>query len=144
MLVLGNLADGERIQARRVAEETGVPQAFLHKIVADLVKAGLVRTYSGPGGGLSLARPAVSINMLQILEAIDGPVCLNVCLIRPKECPRDSICPAHGFWGRLQATVVQQLRDATLDTLVAEAYELQRQPRHAEIAYLLPVSASAD
>lgn len=112
--------------------------AFLHKIVRDLVRAGLVRTYPGPSGGLELGRPAATINLLGILEAIDGPVCLNMCLLRPKECSRDLICPAHRFWGRLQAKVVQEMEDATLDSLVAEASELKRRPQRPDLPYLFP------
>ncbi len=138
MLELGALPDGQRAHAHRIAEKTGVPLAFLRKIVLDLVKAGLARTYPGPTGGLRLAQPSADINVLQILEAADGPICFNSCLLRPKECPRDLICPAHGFWGRLQATVIHRLQSAKLDALVAEAGELKSAPRRPDIAYVYP------
>ncbi len=143
MLELGQLDEGQRLPAGQVAAATGVPQPFLHKIVADLVEVGLIRTYLGPGGGLALARPAAGISMLDIVEAIEGPVCLNTCLIRPQECTRDVVCPAHGFWAGLQAEVASRLRGARLDRLVAEARRLKRRPRAAEFWPPLPKDAEA-
>ena len=130
LLDLAEQPDGEWVPTPGIARRMLIPPQFLHKITADLVKAGLVCTFPGPTGGLALARPAHTINLLQVLEAIDGPVCLNVCLLRPQECPRDRICPAHTFWGRLQASIMLQLRAATLDVLVFEAHALrERRPQ---------------
>ncbi len=133
MLELGDHANKQRVPASQVAEQTGVPLAFLRKIVADLAKVGLVRAYSGPAGGLELGRPAEGINLLHVLEAIEGPVCLNICMLRAHECPRDQVCPVHNFLGRLQANIIQQLKEATLDKLVAEKRELEQQPGRPNI-----------
>ena len=138
MLDLGGQPAGEWARAQDIARRMSVPRAFLHKITVDLVKAHLVRTFPGPTGGLALTRAASEINLLQVLEAIDGPVCLNMCLLRPRECPRDLICPAHTFWGRLQASLIQQLQSARLDVLVAEAQHLQHQPARPTVPYILP------
>ncbi len=126
MLELGDKTNsGHRVPALLVAQKAGIPLAFLRKIVADLVKAGLVRTYSGPSGGLELAQPAANINLAHIIEAIEGPICLNICLLRANECPRDKVCPVHNVLGRLQANIIQQLQEVTLDKLVAEGRDLQ-------------------
>jgi Rrf2 family protein len=139
MLELGDRADnGQRMPATQVAQKAGIPLAFLRKIVLDLTRVGLVRAYSGPTGGLMLAQPAETINLVHILEAIEGPICLNTCLVRPNECPRDQICPVHGFLGELQTTLIQKLREATLDKLVAEKRELEHQPRRSNIQITLP------
>jgi len=134
MLELGDKAEkGQRVPATQIAEKASIPLAFLRKIAVDLVRAGLVLTYSGPNGGLTLAQPVASINLVHILEAIEGPICLNTCLVRPKECPRDHICPAHGFLGRLQTNLIQQLQEATLDKLVAEKRELEHKTQRLNI-----------
>jgi Rrf2 family protein len=137
MLALSEQTEGAWASTAAIARAMGVPQPFLHKITADMVRAGLVQTRPGPTGGLALARPASQINLRQILETIDGPICLNVCLRRPHECPRDTICPAHGFWGRLQATIVRELQHATLDTLAVEAQRLKSRPRRESQSILL-------
>jgi Rrf2 family protein len=136
MLELGSLPPGQHLPAGDIALRTDVPKTFLHKIVADLVKAGLARTYKGSSGGLGLVRAAESISMLDIVEAVDGPVCLNQCLLQPAECPRDSICPAHTFWGNLQMVVLTHLREATLDRLLAELNNPERRPARSEIPYV--------
>jgi Rrf2 family iron-sulfur cluster assembly transcriptional regulator len=138
MLELG-LHDSEQLlSAVELTEYAEVSKAFLHKIVADLAKAGLVVTYKGPAGGIALAQPPAEISMLNVLAAVDGPVCLNTCLLRPSECPRDTLCPAHLFWGRLQSIVMSELAKATLDKLVAQARALKEgQEWPANVSYVL-------
>lgn len=128
------------MSARRVSARTAVPKAFLHKITADLVRANLIMTQTGPTGGLALQNECREINMLHIVEAIEGPVCLNICLLRPNECNRDRICPGHDVWGRLQLMVVHQLQSTNLADLVVEAHNLKKNPRpiDADIPYLYP------
>ncbi len=139
MIELGQRTEDANVTAREISRRTAVPKAFLHKIVADLAKASLVRTYSGSLGGLSLAQPAANITALQIIEAIEGPICINVCLLRPHECPRDLVCPAHSLWGRLQAMVITELQQTTLAQLVIEAKNLKQRPqRSGTIPYLFP------
>lgn len=125
LIELGQCPPQTLLNTRLIAKKTGVPKAFLHKITADLVKATLIQTTFGPAGGLHLARPPQDITMFQIVEAIEGPLVLNICLLRPHECPRDRICPAHGFWGNLQATICQQLQTTTLASLIGEAQQLK-------------------
>lgn len=137
MIELG-LHEGEFMSAQRLSARTDVPKSFLHKISVDLSRADLVRTQAGPRGGLTLGRPTAQINMLQIVEAVNGPICLNVCLIRPQECKRDRYCPGHDFWGRIQLSLVQQLEAATLAQLVKEAQELSKKPRSREMRSHIP------
>ena len=138
MLELGLHDSDEPLSAAELTERAEVSKAFLHKIVADLVKAGQVVTYKGPAGGIVLARPPAEVSMLDILEAVDGPVCLNTCLLHPNECPRDTHCPAHLFWGRLQSMVINELKRATLDKLVMQARALKTgQERPVTISYVL-------
>ena len=141
MVELGNRESDQPLPARTVAQRTGVPQPFLHKIVTALVKEGLVSSFPGPNGGLKLNRPTDQINLRQILEAVEGPLCVNVCLLRPGECPRDITCPVHGFWGRLQTSIMQQLQDATLDKLIAEAQLLRQSPSRPDIPYVYPTDS---
>jgi Rrf2 family protein len=135
MLELGEHGDDNRVSAKLVARRTGVPKSFLYKISADLVKAGLARTFAGASGGMSLAKPAHDITMRDIVEAMEGPICLNMCLIRPGECPRDQVCPAHGFWGELQSSVLAQMEAATLDQLVAEAKTLKHARQQNQVTF---------
>ncbi|MBK7897049.1 MAG: Rrf2 family transcriptional regulator [Candidatus Promineifilaceae bacterium] len=135
MIELGMQPEGAYLSARRVSSRTAVPKAFLHKITADLVRAGLILTQTGPSGGLALQKPSNQINLLDVVEAIEGPVCLNICLTRPQECNRDRFCPGHEVWGRLQMMVVAELRNSVLADLVLEARRLQKNPRTALVDF---------
>lgn len=138
MIELGMQPEGAFLSARRVSSRTAVPKAFLHKITADLVRANLIMTQTGPTGGLALQKSCAQITLLHVVEAIEGPICLNVCLIRPQECNRDRICPGHEVWGRLQLMVVDELRSTILADLVQEAKRLKKNPRPvlANFSYL--------
>lgn len=142
MIELGLQPQGTYLSARRVSVRTAVPKAFLHKITADLVRADLITTQTGPTGGLALQKEPDTINLLDIVQAIDGPVCLNICLVRPQECNRDRFCPGHEVWGRLQLLVVAELQKTNLAALVVEARRLQRNPRAKLVDF--PYLYSAD
>jgi DNA-binding IscR family transcriptional regulator len=62
--------------------------------------------------------------MRQIIEAMDGPIALNTCLILPGECPRESICPIHEVWVKTQENLLASLESITLADLVARGKEL--------------------
>jgi Rrf2 family protein len=83
--------------------------------------SGLVNTQRGAGGGVSLARPAAEISLLEVVEAIDGPVRLNRCAFEPGACPRDSFCPVHGIWAKAQAELTGLLSNTTFDELATAA-----------------------
>src|SRR5512146_1111192 len=63
-----------------ISEEYKIPRSFLAKILQKLVKAKIVRSYRGVKGGFSLAKQARDITLLEVLEAIEGKICINVCL----------------------------------------------------------------
>jgi Rrf2 family protein len=68
-----------RHSAASLSAETGVPLATTQKLVKALVHGGLLRSTRGAGGGVSLARPAVTISMADIVEAIEGPIAMTAC-----------------------------------------------------------------
>ena len=80
---------------REIAKAQFVPQEYLAKILQRLAKAGIVTTHRGVGGGISLARAPEKITLMDVIEAIEGPVALNRCFVRPGECPRESYCAMH-------------------------------------------------
>ena len=123
ILDLAALPDGERASTQEIAERQDIPAPFLAKIISQLSLSGLVNTHRGAGGGVRLARPASEINLLQVIEALDGPVRLNRCVLDPGVCPRDQTCPVHRVWARAQEHLVTALNDTTFDVLASEAVE---------------------
>lgn len=103
-----------RIQARQ-----DIPGPYLAKVVQALARAGLVRTRPGARGGVSLGLPASLVTLLQVIEAVEGPIQLNRCVTGPGACPRDEVCPVHPVWLRVQALLRRELDAVTLAALAA-------------------------
>lgn len=62
------------VASHTIAQSRGIPERFLLKVLKPLVSARVLLSIKGPNGGYRLARPASDINMLEILEAVDGPI----------------------------------------------------------------------
>jgi len=71
---LAEHANGTPIQGREVAESCGIPSGHLLKILQQLVRAQILSSERGPAGGFVLRKPAGEITLLEIIEAIEGPI----------------------------------------------------------------------
>lgn len=126
VLHLASQPDGKISLVNEISEAQDVPRSYLSKIMQHLTKAGLVRSRRGAKGGSSLAKPANQITLREVIEAIEGPIYLNVCLIKKGECPRDEVCPVHPVWKEAQRRLFEVLESKTMADLVIEAEELHR------------------
>ena len=115
---LASLPKDTRASTSEIADRQNIPAPFLAKIISQLSLSGLVSTYRGSGGGVSLARPAAEISLLQVIEALDGPLRLNRCAIEPDACPRNGRCPVHHVWAQAQTDLTNLLNGTTFDDLV--------------------------
>lgn len=121
---LGCLADtGSRFEmARQVADCTGIPLPYLSKVLNALAKAGLVEAKRGYQGGFRLRRPAGSISLLEVADAVEGPGWRSTCLLSLESCHDEDPCPAHAFWSGLRLQI-----EAELDRLkVRDMAEFER------------------
>ena len=100
---------GAMVRTEELTRTTQVSKAYLAKIIQLLSRAGLVQTQQGPRGGVRLRRDPEAITLREMVEAVEGPIFLNRCLIRPGECARDSFCTVHPVWGRIQAVLMREL-----------------------------------
>ena len=66
--------DGQVVASHLTALAHDIPEKFLLKVLHPLAKAGILYSVKGPNGGYRLARPANEITMLEIVEAVDGPI----------------------------------------------------------------------
>ena len=110
---------GEISSLHEVGVEQDIPESFLAKIFQNLVHADLVVSQRGAHGGFSLARPAAAITVREVVEAIDGPIALNGCVLRPGDCRRSGDCRMHEVWVLAQERMMDVLDEVTLDDLVA-------------------------
>ena len=106
-----------------------IPETFLAKIFQRLSKAGVLRSSRGSKGGFSLGKPAGSITMREVIEAIDGPIALNRCLRREGECEEDEICPIYHVWSKAQQQLLEILDRTTVEDLVTEMIRNEKKRR---------------
>jgi Rrf2 family protein len=99
-----------KISTAEIALKMKIPPSYLAKNMSQLSIAGMIQTARGAHGGVMLARPAESISMLEVVEAIDGPVRLNECTTNPEKCEFGQDCPIHVVWCMTQAELVEKLR----------------------------------
>ncbi len=118
MMDVASLGEGATALTHEVASRQKLPAAFLAKIVLSLTQAGLLRSFRGAGGGIALSRPAGEITLLQVVEAVDGPIAVNSCVLWPEECCRGGECAVHRVWCEAQSLLVEHLTGITLASLV--------------------------
>lgn len=118
MLYLARLEPNQRAATSQIAEKMEIPPSFLAKIISQLSIAGLIHTSRGARGGVSLARKPEDISLLDVVEAIDGPITLNDCVVDPGICTFGDSCPIHSVWVEAQANLVRKLRESTFDKLL--------------------------
>lgn len=109
-----------------ISEVQEVPKSYLSKIMQHLVRAGLVKSRRGAKGGFVLARPADQITLRQTIEALEGPIHLNICLIKKGECHRDDLCPVHPVWKEAQRVLIEVLDSKTMADLVRDAEVIKK------------------
>jgi Rrf2 family protein len=119
MIHLGSLPDGASASKDDIAKAARIPPSFTAKILNKLVTAKVLRSARGVGGGFALSRPASEINLLEIVEAIEGPLQLNTCSPDPERCTLSHDCPASTVWVEVQARMSDLMRSTQLEALVS-------------------------
>jgi Rrf2 family protein len=100
-----------------LAEAAECPQQFLSKVLQSLTRAGLVVSHRGNTGGFELPVSRQEVTLLDVVEAIEGPVRLNLCLTSEEVCVRRGSCPAHPVWEEAQRAMLEVLRRSTIRSL---------------------------
>jgi Rrf2 family protein len=93
-----------------ISKGKSVPKSFLAKILQKLTKASIVTSYRGVKGGFELARPPKNITLLDVIEAIQGPVAMNVCALDEAMCDFSSSCAIHPVWIEIRREVEKILK----------------------------------
>ena len=109
-----------------ICQEQKLPRQYMLKIFAALGRAGFVRGNRGRGGGYALARAPGEISILDIIQAIEGPLALNFCQNRPSQCRWNNSnhkCQVRPMWDELQAITTKKLGEFHLDRVLLAADE---------------------
>jgi Rrf2 family protein len=121
MIHLAGLPPRSTVRQSELSKATAVSGHFLSKVLQQLVRARLIRSQRGSGGGYFLAVASQSVSLLDVVQAIEGPVRLNQCIEEGPTCERKSWCPAHQVWAEAQAAIVTVLGGATVASLASVA-----------------------
>lgn len=125
MVYLAALAPGETASIGEIAERQEIPEPFLRKIIQDLAHAELVVSNRGVFGGVRLASSAKEITLLDVIEAIEGPIYVNKCLMSSYTCNLLKTCPVHRVWREAGQKLAEILRSKSLEELAQEQRMLQ-------------------
>ncbi len=117
IMYLANIGSDQKAATSQIAEEQDIPLSFLAKIIAQLSVAGLLQTMRGARGGVSLSRDPNEINLLEVVEAIDGPIYLNQCVNGNYECTLED-CPLSTVWHEAQADLIKRLKSTDFGQFV--------------------------
>lgn len=118
MVRLARDSDGDAVSTRLLAREEGVSYQLACKLMQQLHAAGLVESSMGPKGGFRLCREPAEISVQEVIEAIQGPLRLNRCLLSRDACPRGDGCPVRAKMGELQSQMDEYLGGVALEELV--------------------------
>jgi Rrf2 family protein len=100
-----------RLPGRALAETVGTTTPFIAQVMGPMVRAGLVTSRPGPAGGYALTPGAGSASVLDIIEAVEGPIKSNRCVLVGGPCGAD-VCSVHQAWLEARAALEASLRRA--------------------------------
>jgi Rrf2 family protein len=112
--------DVSPVPAAAIGEAMKIPTGFLQQVLRELQQAGLVTSRPGPSGGYGLAHPAGEITVLEIVEALEGPLRTAVCALRGGPCHWDDVCALHWVWSSARDALCDELAGATLERVAAD------------------------
>ena len=101
----------------QIAEAGNLPRDFLAKILKELTRAQIIRAFQGVQGGYQLAKTPNKINVLEVIEAMDGPVALNLCVrgMHGPNCGPSKSCTIYPFFAKAQTQFVGLMKGQTFD-----------------------------
>lgn len=148
---LADVPPGKYAMVKQIAEQADIPAHFLAKILQQLARKGFLRSSKGPTGGFSLRQPAGDINILQIVDSVDG-LDYHRCPAGMAECNDQMPCGMHDSWKALRSRIMDYLEQTSIEDLAkaleAEAAqhgkdEPQSKTNHCEERGLIPGTTQA-
>ena len=110
--------DPHYVSVTRLARELGLPLNYLRRICSTLIRAGILETREGAGGGVRLLKKAADITVLELMELLDGPPEISDCTFRKKLCANRKTCVLRKRILAIEETVNQQFAAITIQTLI--------------------------
>ena len=109
--------DQRPVPVSEIASHRRIPRKFLEKIIKDLIRSGLVVSHRGAHGGYTLARTPDSVSFRDVMEAVEGPISINVCVTGQRDCSVLASCNMQRIWQEGQRRMLEFFADTTLADL---------------------------
>lgn len=122
------------LSASELAEQAGLEAPTVAKVLKPLAAAGLVEGFRGANGGYRLARPAAAISLVEIVEAMEGPLAMTECSIHAGQCGIEHSCGVRANWRRINDVVAEALGSVTLAQMLQPPARLPRGRIPAQLA----------
>jgi Rrf2 family protein len=116
VLYISKQPTDKRNSINAIAESESVPRDFLAKILKELTRSEILKSYQGVHGGYQLAKTPNQVSVLDVIEAMDGPLGINLC-VRGEDgcdCEKSERCTMYPFWDKLQKQLKSILKSETL------------------------------
>lgn len=110
---------GDVLSASELADRAGLEAPTVAKVLKPLAQAGLVEGFRGANGGYRLARPADTIGLIEVVEAMEGPLGMTECSVHAGNCTIEDQCGVRANWRHINDVVVAALREVTLAQMLA-------------------------
>lgn len=114
---------GEGPQALGNISTIGVPKQYLEQILGNLRRAGLVSTVRGAQGGYQMARSAEEITLLDVIDAVEGPIELSECTSNESTCDKACNCPVRWVWQKVTDSINAELAGIKLSDMLQQSCE---------------------
>jgi Rrf2 family protein len=108
----------EPVVLKELAERQNISAKYLDQLVGGLRKAGLVKTKRGIRGGFRLAKPPEKINLVEVVETVEGPINVVNCVAHPDGCPRSMECVTRDVWENVANAIKKELSQVSLADMV--------------------------
>lgn len=120
MVHLAENPDDGVVPVSRISQEQGVPYQLACKLLQKLNNSKLVKSSMGPNGGFKLRKKPGDVSLAEIIEAVQGPLKLNRCLLGKNVCPRQDKCSVRKKLSELQSHIDSFLQQTSLQELIKE------------------------
>ncbi|GAB6196637.1 SUF system Fe-S cluster assembly regulator [Lysobacter xanthus] len=108
----------EVLSATEIADRAGLEATTVSKVLKPLAQAALVEGFRGAHGGYRLARAATDIRLIEVIEAMEGPLAVTECSVHDGQCGIESSCGMRRNWRRINDVIVQSLSGVTLQDML--------------------------
>lgn len=126
VLCLARAGAGKQLKGPEIAAQMGIPPKYLPQIMGSLARGGLVTGTSGASGGYLLARQPRDVSLLSVIEAAEGALRTDECVLRGGPCHWDDVCVLHEGWRGVQDDLRSSLDRIRFDRLAAHDVALER------------------